>query len=465
MTPDLIIIGSGSASFSAAIRASELGASVLMIERDTLGGTCVNVGCVPSKALIRAAEAKHAIERETFDGLRGVISQFDLQKIIRQKDALVDDLRRAKYEDVLDNYPSVRLLRGNARILPDGAVEVHGETFRDSRVLIATGSSPWVPPIPGLQESGYLTSTTLMELKEPPKSMIVIGGGVVALELAQTFARFGTSVTVLQRSHQILSSEDPELTTALAQYLEAEGLQIKTKTDVTRVEGSQGAHRVHIEDGRGADILEAEALFVATGRRPNTRGLGLMHAEIMLGELGEVLVDDQLRTTRPGFYAAGDVIGDPAYVYVAAYAGRIAAENAIGDMGTAINLRTVPRVVFTSPALACVGISQADAQYREMEVDVATLPMAYVPRAIAARDTRGLIKLVAERRTGKLVGAHILAPEAGDIIQTASLAIQAGFTVKDIGAMLHPYLTNAEALKLAAQTFNKSVKELSCCAS
>ncbi|PKN59409.1 MAG: mercury(II) reductase [Deltaproteobacteria bacterium HGW-Deltaproteobacteria-14] len=464
-TPDLLIIGSGSASFAAAIRASELGATVRMIERGALGGTCVNVGCIPSKALIRAAAAKHAIERRDFDGVRGAIASFDFAAVIAQKDQLVGALRQGKYADVLAAYPSVELARGDARVLPDGAVAVDGEVMRAGRVLIATGAHPWAPPIPGLEESGYLTSTSLMTLRALPRRLIVIGAGAIGLELAQAFQRFGSTVTVLEATAQVLPMEDVDIATALAGYLRDEGIDVRVGVEVVKVEREGDRYRVLIRHGAQTIAVEGDQLLVATGRRPNTAGLGLDAAGVELGSRGEVRVDDQLRTTRAGYFAAGDVVGEPAFVYVAAYAGRVAAENAIGELGVRLDLSVVPRVTFTDPAVASLGMTERQARDAGYRVEVASLPMEYVPRALAARDTRGLVKLVADAESKRLIGAHILAPEAGDIIQSAALAIRAGLTTEQLASMMYPYLTNAEALKLAAQTFEKSVKTLSCCAS
>lgn len=464
-TPELLIIGSGSASFAAAIRASELGASVRMIERGALGGTCVNVGCVPSKALIRAAEAKHAMERRDFDGLRGSVEVFDFERIIAHKDQLVGELQQAKYADVLAAHPSVELIRGEARVLPDGAVDVDGQVMRAGRVLIATGARPWVPPIPGLDAAGYLTSTSIMELQRLPARLIVIGGGAIGLELAQAFARFGARVTVLEAAARIVPNEDADISQSLAGYLRDEGIDVRTRARVQRVERDEGGYRIHLRIDDRDDVIEGDQLLVATGRRPNTSGLGLEAAGVELGSRGEIRVDDQLRTSRAGFFAAGDVVGEPAFVYVAASAGRVAAENAIGDLGSRLDLAIVPRVTFTAPAVASVGMTEQQARDAGHRVEVASLPMKYVPRAIAARDTRGLVKLVADAETKLLLGAHILAPEAGDIVQSAVLAMTTGLTTDRLAAMLYPYLTNAEALKLAAQTFHKDVKALSCCAS
>lgn len=461
---DLAVVGGGSAAFAAAIRAADLGARVAIIEAATLGGTCVNVGCVPSKTLIRAAEVFHRAGHHAFAGVRAKLEAPDFRAIIKQKDDLVAELQKAKYWSVLEAYPSIRLGQGRALFRADGTLEVAGNPFRARKILLATGARPWEPPIPGLDATPHLTSTEALSLTDLPRSMIVIGGSAVGLELAQFFARLGTKVTVLEALPRLVPAEDADIGEHLAQYLEHEGMLVHAGANVRRVSGKPGAYAVEVEESGQPQVFAAEQLLVATGRRPATKGMGLEEAGIRLGRKGEVIVDEHLETTRKGVYAAGDVTGDPMFVYVSAHGGNLAAENALQGNTRRYDLSVVPRIVFTDPAVAAVGLTEAQARERGIEVEVSKLPMSHVPRAIAARDTRGFIKLVADRKTNLLVGAHILAPEAGEMIQPAAMAIRFGIRVHEIAAMLHPYLTNAEGLKLACQTFKKDVAKLSCCA-
>jgi len=461
---DLVVVGGGSAGFAAAIRAAELGASVAMVEGGALGGTCVNIGCVPSKTLIRAAETFYRPSHHAFQGVAAEPKPLDFRAVIQQKRDLVAELQQAKYWNVLAAYPSIMLLRGRARFQPGGVLEVDGQPVAARKVVLTMGASPWAAPIPGLSDVPHLTSTTIMELEELPERLIAIGGGAVGLELAQAFARFGSSVTVLEALPRIVPPEDAEVGDALAEYLREEGIDVRAGVKIVRVSGGPGAYRVEIEvDGEG-HLIEGDQLLVATGRRPNTADMGLEEAGIQLGKKGEVLVGEHLETAREGVYAAGDVIGDPAFVYIAAYAGNLAAENALNGNAKRYDLSVVPRVTFTDPAVASVGLTEAEARRQGLSIAVSKLPMSYVPRAIAARDTRGFIKLLANEETGQLVGAHILAPEAGDIIEQAVMAMRFGIRVEEMASLLHPYLTNAEGLKLAAQTFKKDVAKLSCCA-
>lgn len=461
---DLAVVGGGSAAFAAAIRAADLGASVAIIESGALGGTCVNVGCVPSKTLIRAAEVFHRAGHHAFAGIRARLEPPDFRAVVEQKDALVAELQQAKYRDVLAAYPSVMLVKGKASLRPDGAVLGDGKPVRARKVVLAMGARPWAPPIPGLDTRPYLTSTEALSLTELPKSLIIIGASAVGLELAQFYACMGTRVTVLEALPGIVPMEDADVGDALAGYLREEGMQLYTDVAIWQVSGELGAYKVDVAQDGANHTFEAEQLLVATGRRPSTKGMGLEQAGVRLGKKGEVVVDGHLETTRQGIYAAGDVAGDPMFVYVAAYAGALAAENALQGNARTCDLSVVPRVTFTDPAVASVGLTEAQARERGVEVAISKLPLAHVPRAIAARDTRGIIKLVADARTDLLLGAHILAPEAGEMIQEAAMAIRFGIRVEEIGAMLHPYLTHAEGIKLACQTFKKDVAKLSCCA-
>jgi len=468
---DLMVIGAGSAGFAAAIKAAELGYRVAMVETGTVGGTCVNVGCVPSKTLIRAMDQYHQAGSQRFRGVHTLRAALHWAQIIADKDELVAEMRQSKYIDVLAAYPQVTYIQGRARLTRENGVEIDGKSYTPDKIVIATGAQPWAPPISGLRvgashdsPSDYLTSTTAMELKELPSSMIVLGANAVGLELAQTFARAGTHVTLLELLPRIAPFEDEEISQALEDYLEEEGLQIITGFQTARVDKSEGRY-ILTGSQDGKDItLDADQLLVATGRRPNTSGLGLEEAGVRLGKRGEILVDETLRTENPNVYAAGDVTGQDMFVYTAAYGGGVAAENALTGAGRVYDVAYIPRITFTDPQIASVGLTEEQACLQGYTVEASTLPMSFVPRALAARDTRGLIKLVADTDSDRLLGAHILAPEAGEMIQTAMLAIRFDITLTQLRATMFPYLTNVEGLKLAALAFEKDVTMLSCCA-
>ena len=459
---DLVIIGSGSASFAAAIRASELEKTVAMIERSTIGGTCVNVGCVPSKTLIRAAESKFRAEHSSFKGVDVNGAEVDFATLIREKDILVNSLRHAKYENILRGHDNITFIQGEASFVSSSEVRVGDRIVTGDHFLIATGASAWTPPVPGLSETAFLTSTTLFEQQSLPKSLAIIGGRSIALELAQMMQRLGSQVTILQRSERILPNEDPDVTEELTGYLAAEGIKILTGVQLQKVSQDKIFSVEYRQDGEDKR-LEAEQLLVAAGRRPNSKGLGLEKIGVEVNTDGSVKTDDHCRTTVPHIYAAGDITGKPAFVYTAAYEGKLAVDNAFGNKRIR-DFAPLPYVVFTDPQVARVGMNEQMAKERGVEVELAKVDLDQVPRALAARDTRGFIKLIKEKGTEHLVGASILAPEGSELLMEVALAIQYKIPVHELAEMLHPYLTMGEGVKLAAQTFAKDVKQLSCCA-
>lgn len=462
---DLVVIGAGSAGFSAAITAAEQGAQVALVGHGTIGGTCVNIGCVPSKALIRATEAvRHANEAAArFDGIEASARVVDWAAQIAQKDALVSGLRQAKYADLLPEYNNVVYREGQARLV-DGGVEIAGQRLASERIIIATGARPALPEIPGIADVSPLDSTTALALTKLPRSMIVLGGGYIGAELAQTFARAGVAVTLVFRS-RLLPEAEPEIGAALASYLADEGIRIVGGIAYESIRRSDdGGVALAITRNGRPEALAAERIVVTVGRRPNTDALGLAEAGVELTSAGAIIVDDRMRTSKAGVYAAGDVTGRDQFVYMAAYGAKLAARNALNGDSLRYDNAAMPAVVFTDPQVASVGMTEAQARAAGHSVRTSVLSLDNVPRALAARDTRGLIKLVANGATRKLLGAHILAPEGADSIQTAALAIRCGLTIDDLSETIFPYLTTVEGLKLAAQTFDRDVKKLSCCA-
>lgn len=460
---DLVIIGAGSAAFAAAISARDLGARVAIVERGTLGGTCVNIGCVPSKALLVPADLYWKAGHHPFRGVETSTGAVSFVDLVAQKDELVGELRQSKYVDLIDVY-GFDVIEGEARFTGPDTIEVDGEPVTAAHYLIATGASPWVPPIPGLDETGYLTSTDALSLDKLPGDLIVVGANAIGLELGQLFLHLGADVTFVEALDRIAPFEEPEISAALHEHLESQGARILTASKA--VEAGRFDDRVwlDVESAEGTVRLEADQLLMATGRRANTKALDLPAAGVETDRAGRVLVNDTLATSNPKVWAAGDVTPNPQFVYVAAASGRIAADNALRGSGKRLDLRAMPRVTFTTPAIASVGQTAGDAAEADIPVMTSVLPLEAVPRALANRDTSGLIKLVADESTGELLGAHVLAEGAGDVIQAAVMAITYRATVDEIAEMFHPYLTMAEGLKLAAQGFTKDIKKLSCCA-
>lgn len=457
------IIGSGSAAFAAAIRAAEEGARVTLVESGTLGGTCVNVGCVPSKILIRAGDVAHAHERHPFSGIERRRPRVDLAAHARQQRLRVDELRQAKYQAILDDNPLISLVSGKARFKDArtlAVTDVHGRE-RDivaDRILIASGASPAIPPVPGLGEAPYWTSNDALAATEVPEHLIVLGGSAVGLEIGQAFLHLGARVTVIELL-SLLPRMDADLGAGLKRILEDEGARVLTQARARSVGHAHGEFVLELAD----ESITADRLLVATGRLPNSADLGLEALGVKTDRAGAIVVDERMRTSVPGIYAAGDCTAQPQFVYVAAAAGTRAAVNMTGG-DAALDLSTMPAVVFTSPQIVAVGLTEEEARARGLDAESRTLSLDNVPRALANFDTRGFVKLVAERASGRLLGAHALAAEAGEIIQGAALALRARMTVQELGDQLFPYLTMVEAWKLCAQTFTRDVKKLSCCA-
>jgi len=460
----IAIIGSGSGAFACAIKAAEGGARVTLIEgADVIGGCCVNVGCVPSKILIRAAQLAQQQRNNPFAGLENHSPTLNRAMLAQQQTARVEELRQAKYQNILESNPALTLVKAYARFKdPDTLITTASDgserEITADRILIATGSTPTIPPIPGLEGTPYWGSTEALFCESLPQHLVVIGSSVVALEIAQAYRRLGSEVTVLAR-HTLLYREDPLLGAGLLSAFEKEGIQVLENAQASEVSHEAGRFTLVTNAG----TLNCDRLLVCTGRHANTEQLNLAAAGVNTDESGAIIVNERMETSAANIYAAGDCSTMPQYVYVAAAAGSRAGINMTG--GTAeLDLSTMPAVIFTDPQVATVGLTEAQALERGLEVDTRVLEMENVPRALANFETDGFIKLIVQAETGQLVGAQILAHEGGEIIQSAALAIRNKMTVEELANQLFPYLTMVEGLKLCAQTFNKDVSELSCCA-
>lgn len=463
--PDILVIGGGSAGFSAAITAAEVGARVIIAGEGIIGGTCVNVGCVPSKTMIRAMEAVHNGKTAgRFDGIKAVSEIFNWKALVHQKQSLVDGLRKTKYEDILPKYPTISYLTGRAQFTGNGTeIGVNGTLFRPKKIILATGSSSALPSINGIQSIAVLDSTKALDLEELPNSLLVIGGGIIGCELGQMFARAGVKVTICCRT-RLLPDAEPEVSTALAEYFRQEGIAVCEGIRYQKIERGGKGILLFCQTTKGQATVEAEQVLVAAGRQPNTKNLNLEKTGIILNAKGGIVVNEYMQTALPDVYAVGDVTGQDMFVYMAAYGGKLAAKNALEGNKHQYHNEAMPSVVFTDPQVGTVGLTEAEAKAKGYDVRTTSITLDNVPRHIAARDTRGLIKLVADQRSHKLLGAAILATEAGDSIQTAVMALKAGLTTEDLADTIFPYLTAVEGLKLAAQTFKRDVKNLSCCA-
>lgn len=473
-TADLAIIGSGGAAFAAAIRAREDGLRVVMVERGVLGGTCVNTGCVPSKALLAAAEARHTAGDGVgrFAGISATVSPVDMPALVEGTQRLVAQLRAEKYQDIAAAH-GWEILPGHARFAGAPEDPVLTVTAQDGTVtaveaqhhLIATGSRPTLPPVPGLEDVTPLTSTSAMQQETLPGSLLVLGGGPVALEQAQLFARLGSQVTLLVRS-RLVSREEPEASHALTEALREDGIHVVLQAAVDRLRADPVTSSVtaEVRTPDGGQVVSAERLLVAVGRTPNTEDLGLEQVGVRTGQRGEVLVTEQLVSSNPRIWAAGDVTGGREFVYVAAAQGALMVANAFHSAGRALDDVHLPSVTFTSPAIARAGMTRAMAEAADIDHESRTVPMSQVPRARVQRDTRGLITVVAQRQSGRILGVSAVARDAGELAASAVHLLDAERTVEQVAGAWAPYLTMAEGLKLTCQAFSTDVTTLSCCA-
>ena len=470
---DLLILGAGSTAFAAAITAQELGKTAVMSEERPIGGTCVNRGCLPSKNLIEAAKLVHDARNPRYPGLAPCSMDLDFPALVAQKQDVVNEYRKKKYESLVNGQISIE--KGHVQFVDPNTVEVAGRRIRGDKVLIATGSRPVLPDIDGLDRVPYLTSDLLtvdepMELRQLPKSLLIVGGGYISLELGQMFSRFGTEVTILERNPQLLAhGYEPEVGRSIGEVFAEEGIQVVTRATARAARQEQGEVVVTAMVGGRERQYRAERLLVATGRRPNTDNIAIERAGVRVSERGEVAVDQHLRTNVPHVFAAGDVIGrqqeSQMATPVGSRQGGIAARNALsGEPMHSVDHRVIPRVIFTDPQVAVVGMTDAEAVAAGHRCWCKTLPMSLVPRAGAIRDTRGIIKMVADDDTNEVLGVSMVGHDAGEVIHEAAMARHFHAKVQDFIDLLHVYPTMAEALKIVAISRHKNPAKLSCCA-
>lgn len=463
-----MILGQGSAAFAAAIKADELGVKAALVGTNRtkgalLGGTCVNVGCVPSKNLLTVAASYYNSFRESFKAIRYGKTKLDFERAMAEKDALVRKFRNDKYVDVLKRLRNVDHVSGEGTFVSGKEVRVGRRIIRGKKFLLATGARAKTPQIKGIETVDYITNEEALGLQKLPGSMIVVGGRALGLEFAQMYAHFGTKVTVLQRSGRILPEHEPEISTNLKHYLAEEGIRIYTGVELKEVLQQGKMKVVKAVIGGAAKEFDGEELLLATGRVPNTDRLNAEKAGVKLDYDGFVKVNDEMLTSAPHVWAAGDIIGEPMLETIAAKEGAVAVNNAFGKDKKTINFNEVPKAVFTSPEVASVGLTDAEANGQGIRCACGILPFDLVPKAHIIGDTRGLIKLVTDRGTKRIVGVHIMAPHAADLIQEGVLAVKFKLTIDDIIDSVHVFPTLSEGIKLAAQSFYRDVGSLSCC--
>ncbi len=467
---DFVVLGSGSTAFAAAIRAAELGKTVAMTENRTLGGTCVNRGCLPSKNLIAAAGIIHDAAHPRYPGIEPARLRFDFGKLVAQKDEVISYYREKKYQSIVGDR--IRVFDGTAQFVDRNAVQVGNVRLEAERFLLATGSRPFIAPIKGLGSVPFMTSDLLtsqerLELRDQPESLTIAGGGYIALELGQFFHRLGTRVTILEPSERILPGYEPEVGITLGQILQHEGITVLTHAKPLAVQRDRGAISVDVT-GNASTTVRSSHLLVATGRVPNSEDLGLEKAGVRIDQRGAVIVDEELRTSAPQVWAAGDVIGvnteSQMATPVGAQDGGIAALNALAGEHRKVDHRVIPRAIFTDPEVAVVGLTDKQAVERGHHCACQTVSMEQVPRAQAVRNPRGVIKMVAERGSRRVLGVSMIGMHAAEVIHEAAMGMRLGAKIEDFASMLHVYPTMSEALKIVALAFTKDVSRLSCCA-
>lgn len=476
---DLVILGGGAASFAAITEASNRGLSTAMVNTGLpIGGTCVNVGCIPSKHLLAVGESAFAPRNNPFDAVKYSADEptVNWAAALDEKDRLVEQLRHENYVNVADHFDT-DIYEGYGQFIEDTTIEVidgedEGARLTGEKALIATGSSPWAAPIDGLGDIDYETSETILERRDLPESIVIIGGGYITLEWGQILHRVGVETTILQRSEHVLSGMEGQLGREIQRCFRDEGIDVVTGNDFERVRSAPGDGSVtSVEEGIIVETtvgdeeqqFTAEELFIATGVQPNSENIGLNTVDIETDDRGAVVVNEYLQTTNPDVYAAGDVVGEPELETVAGKEGNHAVKNAFGNEDKTIDYNAVPAVVFTSPEVAAVGTTELEYMEEHGTCTCRTVSMEDVPKARTVGDTRGLLQVVKHHETDEIVGVHMVGPRAADMIPEATLAVKFGLTVDDIIDTIHPFPTFSEAFKHACQAFRRDMSTMSCC--
>lgn len=462
---DLIIIGGGAGAFAAAIKANELGAKTLMVNKGLpLGGTCVNVGCVPSKTLLWAGEVMHQAKHHGIPGIDIEVKNFDFATVVQHELDLVAKLRDERYQKVLSQLENVTHLEGRATFVSPNEIEVDEQKYTAKKFIIATGSTATIPPIEKIQEVGYITHIEALKLKEQPKELIVVGAGPVGLEFAQMYARFGSKVTILHRGASIFSPGEEELTTRLAEILTREGITIKTSVQVKSAR-KNGDKKIltYIVDKKEEETI-ADEILLAVGKTPNTQDLNLNKAGIEVDEKQAVKVNEHFQTSQAHIFAVGDVTNAPLRLEpTAGREGTLASENALKGAQNSIDYNAVPWTIFTDPQLAGVGFTEEEQMKRFGICMCKTVAFKDVPKALIMNRTEGLIKMAIHPETKQIMGVHILAPNAGELIAEAMVLIKNKNTIDDVVNSLPMFPTLSESIKIAALSFTSDIKKLSCC--
>ncbi len=462
------IIGQGAAAFAAALKADEAGIRTVMVGKNEttgtlLGGTCVNVGCVPSKRLITVGDFLDKINFKRFDGLSYLTRIENFNKIMHDKEFLVESMRFSKYRKVLGKLKNVKYVNGFASFKDKNTLIVDGREIKAKKILIATGARARIPELKGLDKIKYLTNEEALSMKKLPKSMVVVGGGALGLEFAEAFAHFGVNVTVLQRGEKILPNWEPEVSYYLEQYLKEEGIRIITNVDIREVSKANGLVKVSLFVKGIKREVTAREILLATGRKPNVEKLNLNSVGIKLDKNGFIRINRYMESSVSGIYAAGDVTGEPMLETLAAAEGNKATINAFSTKKSAIDPNSVPSAVFTFPEAARVGLTEREANGKGIKCACQLVMFKDLAKAGIIKDTRGLIKMAINADTKRIFGVEIVGENAADLIHEAALAVKSKLTIDDIIETIHVFPTLSEITKLAAMSFYHNIEDLSCC--
>jgi len=454
---NLVVIGAGSAGLIASYIAATVKARVALIEKDKMGGDCLNTGCVPSKALIRSAKMLAYGRRATEFGFVKTETQFDFAAVMERVQQIV---AKVEPHDSVERYQDlgVDCIAGEARVTSPYTVEVNGRTLKTRSIIIATGASPFVPPIPGLKEAGYLTSDNLWELRDKPERLVILGGGPIGSELSQTFARLGCQVTQVEMAPRIMGREDPEVGEFIRERFEAEGIRVLTGHAARKVEVRDNQQTLCCDHAGTEVSIPFDRIIVAVGRRPNVSGFGLEELGVRISAKGTVDTDPFLRTNIPNIFCAGDVAGPYQFTHTAGHQAWYAAVNALfgGFKSFAADYRVIPWCTFTDPEVARVGLSEDEAREQEIPFEVTRYPLNDLDRAIADSETHGWIKILTVPGKDKILGVTIVGAHAGDLLAEYVLAMKHGLGLNKILGTIHVYPTLAEANKLAAGTWKRN---------
>jgi len=438
---DAIIIGSGQAGNPLGHKLAEHGWSVALIEKDHLGGTCINTGCTPTKTMVASAQVAHYARNAAKWGVRASNVSVDLPSVIAIKDRIVTQFRSG-LEKKVQVRKNLTLYRSQARFLAPDRLAVGGQELQSNRIFINTGARPTVPRIEGLDGVGYLTNATIMQVNALPEHLLVLGGGYIGLEFGQMFRRFGSRVTIVHNGPQILPREDADVVAELQKALESEGIRFVLNAETKRAERRKGQIELTVATSQGVETLTGSELLVATGRRPNSDDLELDKSGVKTNAKGFIEVNSRLETSVPGIWALGDVKGGPAFTHISYNDFQIVSANLIEGKNLSTEGRLVPYAVFTDPQLGCVGMTEKEARASRRPLKIGSIPMAWVARAIERDETAGLMKLIVDDQTDRILGAAILATEGGELVQILSAVMLAGvpYTILKGAIYIHPTL-------------------------